>query len=96
MDHAEAVKQIEEILEKLQPYIESHGGVIAFRSFEDGVVRLTLHGTCESCVLASVTLGSGIEEMVKARVPEVQRVVAVDADGNEIPLEPFDDWREFQ
>lgn len=90
------VAKIKEVLEQLQPYIQSHGGTIAFDSYDGSVLKLTLHGACESCVLASVTLGSWVEQMVKEQVPGVDRVVAVDAEGKEVALEPFDDWREFQ
>ena len=94
--HDEEVKKIQAVLDQLQPYIQSHGGTIAFKSYEKGVLQLTLHGACESCVLASVTLGSGVEQMVKEQVSGVERVVAVDEAGTEVALEPFDDWREFQ
>ncbi|MCE3233302.1 MAG: iron transporter [Rickettsiaceae bacterium] len=47
---SEVVKQIKELIEtRVRPSVAQDGGDIIFRSFEDGVVKLELHGSCSGC-----------------------------------------------
>lgn len=48
-----------------------------FQSFEDGIVKLKLQGSCTGCPSSSVTLKSGIENMLQFYVPEVTEVLEV-------------------
>ena len=56
--------------------VESHGGDIAYRGFQDGVVYLTLQGACAGCPSSTATLKHGIESLLKHYVPEVEEVRA--------------------
>lgn len=70
-------EQIIRVLEEyIRPAVEGDGGHIAFRSFEDGVVTVTLRGACSGCPSSMVTLKQGIENMLKHEVPGVREVVA--------------------
>lgn len=60
----------------VKPAVEMDGGAIQFRSFEDGVVTLTMQGSCSGCPSSTVTLKNGIEGLLKRMVPEVKEVVA--------------------
>ena len=60
--------------EYVEPYIVSHGGEIAFSSYEDGVVFVELSGQCGGCPSSMVTLKSGIERLLVDEIPEVKRV----------------------
>ena len=72
---SEIVKQIKEIIEiKVRPAVAQDGGDITFQSFEDGVVYLNLKGSCAGCPSSTMTLKSGIENMLKHYVPEVKEV----------------------
>lgn len=62
--------------EYVKPAVEQDGGAIEYKSFEDGVVKVFLQGACSGCPSASVTLKSGIENLLKSMIPEVQSVVA--------------------
>lgn len=73
-----AVKNIEAVLEKMRPAINSDGGDISFVRFQAGTVYLKLHGACVSCPISFITLKMGIETRLKESVPEVMEVVAVD------------------
>jgi Fe-S cluster biogenesis protein NfuA len=53
------------------------GGHIEFRSFEDGVVKLALQGSCSGCPSSTLTLKSGIEGLLKRMVPEVVAVESI-------------------
>lgn len=71
----EVVKQIKEIIEtRVRPAVAQDGGDIIFHSFEDGIVRLELHGACSGCPSSTITLKNGIENMLKHYVPEVESV----------------------
>ncbi|AZL15162.1 NifU family protein [Rickettsiales endosymbiont of Stachyamoeba lipophora] len=75
---SEIVKQIKEIIEtKVRPAVAQDGGDIVYHSFEDGVVKLELHGSCSGCPSSTITLKNGIENMLKHYVPEVEAVEAI-------------------
>ena len=66
------VKQL--IEERVKPAVAQDGGDISFVSFKDGVVFLELQGACSGCPSSTMTLKSGIENMLKYYVPEVKSV----------------------
>lgn len=73
----DVVKRIKELLENyVKPAVEMDGGAIAFRSFNDGIVKLMMQGSCSGCPSSMITLKSGIEGMMKRMIPEVKEVVA--------------------
>lgn len=75
-DDAEIVKKIKDLIDTyVKPAVEMDGGNIEFKSFEAGVVTVTLQGSCSGCPSSTVTLKSGIEGMLKRMIPEVQEVV---------------------
>lgn len=75
---SDAVRQIKEILDtRVRPAVARDGGDIAFSSFEDGIVYLQMRGACAGCPSSTATLKTGIENMLKHFVPEVEEVRAV-------------------
>ncbi len=62
--------------EYVKPAVEMDGGAIQFHSFDNGVVTVLLQGSCSGCPSSTITLKSGIENLLKSMVPEVQEVVA--------------------
>ena len=71
----EVVSQIKELLEtRVRPAVAQDGGDIIFHSFEDGVVYLTMQGSCSGCPSSTATLKAGIENMLRHYLPEVQEV----------------------
>lgn len=76
----EVVGKIKAILEEyVKPAVEQDGGAIYFDSFEDGVVKVSLQGSCSGCPSSTVTLKAGIENLLTRMIPEVKQVVAVEA-----------------
>lgn len=74
---SETESKIVEILDEyIKPAVESDGGEISFRSFEDGVVNVVLRGSCSGCPSSTLTLKAGIEQLLKRMVPGVESVVA--------------------
>lgn len=77
-DDSEIVTQIKELIDtRVRPAVAQDGGDIIYKSFEDGVVKLELHGACSGCPSSTATLKSGIENMLKHYIPEVESVEAV-------------------
>lgn len=69
--------RIKELLDKyVKPAVEKDGGFIAFHSFDNGIVKLKMQGSCSGCPSSQITLKSGIEGLLKRMVPEVMEVVA--------------------
>lgn len=75
---SEVVKKIKGILDEyIRPAVEQDGGAIGFSSFEEGVVKVNLQGSCSGCPASTVTLKSGIENLLKRMLPnDVKEVVA--------------------
>lgn len=80
-DHAEPQSDMDKQIimaldEYVRPAVEGDGGHIAFHSFKDGVVTVTLRGSCSGCPSSTITLKSGIETLLKQMVPGVEEVIA--------------------
>jgi NFU1 iron-sulfur cluster scaffold homolog, mitochondrial len=73
-------KEIKEIIDtRVRPAVARDGGDIIFKGFDEqtGIVALVMRGACSGCPSSTMTLKSGIENLLKHYVPEVREVVAV-------------------
>merc|ERR1719240_200994 len=85
-DDTEVVMMIKELLDmRIRPSVQEDGGDIKFHGFdeESGVVSLEMMGSCSGCPSSSVTLKSGIENMLMHYIPEVKEVQNVLGDDGE-------------
>jgi len=76
---AEIVAEIRELIDtRVRPAVAQDGGDIVFQRFEadTGIVHLHMRGACAGCPSSTFTLKQGIENMLKAYVPEVTAVEA--------------------
>jgi len=71
-------------------FVQEDGGDVEFRSFENGVVKLKMQGSCSSCSSSAATLKNGIEGMLMHYVPEVQRVEEVKDELDVVTKAEFD------
>lgn len=71
----EIIKRINEVLDKIRPYLENDGGSVTLNKYENGVVYVTLVGACSNCPMASITLKEGIENALISEIPEVKKVI---------------------
>ncbi|KAL6520024.1 NifU-like protein 5, mitochondrial [Orobanche hederae] len=68
---------VKELLEtRIRPAVQDDGGDIEYVGFDldAGIVKLRMQGACSGCPRSSVTLKSGIENMLMHYVPEVKGV----------------------
>lgn len=67
--------RVERALEKVRPYLGSHGGNVELVEVsDDGVVRLRMLGSCDGCQSSAVTLKLAVEGAIQAAAPEVVRI----------------------
>lgn len=67
----ETVKKIKTILDEyIRPAVEQDGGAITFHSFNDGIVKVRLQGSCSGCPSSTITLKAGIENLFKRMMPD--------------------------
>ena len=55
------VTQVEQTLDMVRPYIESHGGKLELLGVDNGEVQVRMSGSCENCSGTSATIKHGIE-----------------------------------
>ena len=74
----ETVNKIIEVLDtKIRPAVARDGGDIKFKSFENGVVKVELQGSCSGCPSSLMTLKQGVQNLLKHYIKEVNSVEAV-------------------
>lgn len=76
-EEGEIETKIKNLLDQyVKPAVEMDGGAISFKSFKDGIVTVVMKGSCSGCPSSTFTLKSGIENLMKRMVPEVESVEA--------------------
>ncbi len=74
----ETVEKILEVLDtKIRPAVARDGGDIKFKSFQNGVVKVELQGSCSGCPSSLMTLKQGVQNLLKHYVKEVNSVEAI-------------------
>ena len=74
----ETVKKIIDVLDtKIRPAVARDGGDIKFKSFDNGVVKVELQGSCSGCPSSLMTLKQGVQNLLKHYVKEVNSVEAI-------------------
>lgn len=83
MSDAEILDAVEKIMaEEINPALATHGGGAEISSVKDGKVYVELQGGCRGCMGARMTMKSGIERLLKERIPDVQEVIDATDHGN--------------
>jgi Fe-S cluster biogenesis protein NfuA/nitrite reductase/ring-hydroxylating ferredoxin subunit len=78
-------ERVQEALDSVRPYMESHGGNVELLGIEDGVARLRLEGSCHGCAASASTLELAVEEALRATAPDLE---GIDVDGVVEPPAP--------
>ncbi|NSL51726.1 NifU family protein [Calidifontibacillus erzurumensis] len=77
MSNKDIFQQVEEVINKLRPFLQRDGGDCELVDVEDGVVKLRLMGACGSCPSSTITLKAGIERALIEEVPGIVEVEQV-------------------
>src|SRR5438270_1848979 len=67
-------RRVSDALERVRPYLGSHGGDVDLLEIDGDVVRLAFQGSCKSCPSSAVTLELAVEDAVRAAAPEVTSI----------------------
>jgi Fe/S biogenesis protein NfuA len=68
-------QKVQNVLDlEVNPGVAGHGGSVSLVKVVGDVAVIQLHGGCQGCGAADVTLKQGIERMIKAGVPEIRAV----------------------
>ena len=75
-------ERVGEALQRVRPYMESHGGDVELLGIEGGVARLRLQGSCRTCSASSATLELAVRQALEEAAPDL---LGMDVEG---ALEP--------
>ena len=74
----EEIIKIQEIIDKLRPFLINDGGNIEFVKYENNIVYIKMMGACANCQMLDFTLREGIATAIMSEVPNVQDVINID------------------
>lgn len=63
--------RVTEALDKVRPYMASHGGNVELLGLEHGVARLRLQGSCNGCSASAATLELAIKRALDEAAPDL-------------------------
>lgn len=75
MKEKDIEKKINEVLNKVRPYLQDEGGDVVLNRYENGIAYVSLRGACAHCSMATLTLQDVVEEALTQEVEEVIKVV---------------------
>ena len=67
--------KIQEIIDKLRPFLINDGGNIEFVKLEDDIVYIRMMGACSNCQMLDLTLRDGIAAAIMNEVPDIKDVI---------------------
>jgi Fe-S cluster biogenesis protein NfuA len=71
-------QKVGEVIDSIRPALQGHSGDVQLIGVDsDNTVRVRLQGACQGCPGATMTMKMGIERILKERLPEVKKVIAV-------------------
>ncbi len=78
MPNQELFDKVNASLESIRPYLEADGGNITLLEVtSDLTARVELLGACRSCSMSVMTMKAGVEGAIRAAVPQIRSVEAV-------------------
>ena len=78
MTNTTMMDSVQEVLNKLRPYLLRDGGDVELIDVdENGIVLLRLMGACGNCPSSAITLKAGIERALTTEVPGVKEIEQV-------------------
>jgi Fe-S cluster biogenesis protein NfuA len=77
MSEEQLFTEVQEVLDKLRPFLLRDGGDCELVDIDEGIVKLRLLGACGSCPSSTITLKAGIERALLEEVPGIVEVEQV-------------------
>ncbi|MBO5182877.1 MAG: NifU family protein [Bacilli bacterium] len=75
MDNDKKVtNKINEVIEKIRPFLINDGGDIELIKFENGIAYVRMLGNCSNCLYSGITIQETIETILTSEIPEVIEV----------------------
>ena len=71
--------RLRQALDKVRPYMESHGGNVELVSLKDDFARLRLEGHCKTCPSSAVTLDLAVSQAIEDACPDLAGFEVEDA-----------------
>lgn len=85
MMNLEIKEKVDKALDSIRPHLAVDGGDVEVVEVTDDMqLKIKWLGNCENCFMSEMTMKAGIEEVVKAQVPEIKSVVAIN--GLNLPI----------
>jgi Fe-S cluster biogenesis protein NfuA/nitrite reductase/ring-hydroxylating ferredoxin subunit len=72
-------RRVSDALDRVRPYLGSHGGDVDLLEIRGDTVRLAFTGSCKSCPSSAVTLELAVQDAVRAAAPEIASIEVVTA-----------------
>lgn len=63
--------KINEIIDKIKPFLASDGGDLELVKFEDGIAYIKMLGNCSNCEFAGMDIEQTIFTILTSEIPEV-------------------------
>jgi len=71
-------EKVTKVIDSIRPYLQADGGDVELVEVtKDGIVKVRLTGACGGCPMSMYTLKMGIENKLKAEIPEIVSVEQV-------------------
>lgn len=69
--------RIDAALDKVRPYLASHGGDVEVLDIDEGAGAITIRllGSCDGCPSSAVTLKMAVEDAIRQAAPEVAHIL---------------------
>jgi len=78
MTQQEIFEKVNASLDTIRPYLEAEGGNISLIEVTDDLTaRVELHGACVNCSMSIMTMKAGVEGAIRAAVPQIRAVEAI-------------------
>lgn len=76
MDTQTIITKIQNVINRIRPYLQNDGGDAEFVKFENGVVYVRMLGACIGCGSVDITIKECIEAIL---LEEVEGVIGVES-----------------
>jgi Fe-S cluster biogenesis protein NfuA len=84
--------RIDVALDKVRPYLASHGGDVEVLVIDEevGAITIRLLGSCDGCPSSAVTLKTAVEEAIHQAAPEIAHIIVDGWVEPEAPATPIE------